>query len=139
MTIELTFGGFPPAFYSLLDQDAFVQEVATCLTESVLKKMEPRPKISLIRNLIHQPTLEAGLSRRTKGRTCSPGDDMSDLVALATLTSAVCRELLVSADKLKNENPAVAAAAAAAAAAAGASGGEGGGGGVRGLLRLLSC
>jgi hypothetical protein len=98
---------FIPALYTLLEKDEFVEEVAACLTEIVLKKMEPPAKCALICSVIHQPTLQSCLSRRSKsceqeeqahggGGGGGGADCMSDrgLVALATLTSAVSRELL---------------------------------------------
>lgn len=108
---------FVPALYSLLEKDEFVEEVAACLTEIVLKKMEPGAKCALICSVIHEPTLHACLSRRSKsceqqeqahgagGGSGGAADCVSDLglVALATLTSAVSRELLTSIEKLSSQ------------------------------------
>jgi hypothetical protein len=37
---------FVPAFYALLGREDMLVEAAGCLTEMVLKKMEPRNKVS---------------------------------------------------------------------------------------------
>jgi exportin-T len=57
---------FVPALYSLLEKDEFVEEVAACLTEIVLKKMEPAAKRALISSVIDLGTLQSSLERRSK-------------------------------------------------------------------------
>jgi len=94
---------FVTAFYSLLAKDGFVQEVSACLTEVVLKKMDPGPKAELISTVFHKPTIEACLTNRSRDRREAGEEGATAIAGLATLTSAACRELLTCSDKLSRQ------------------------------------
>eukprot|EP00960_Hanusia_phi_P061273 764794-Hanusia_phi.AAC.4 len=93
---------FVPAFYALLENDVFVEEAAMCLTEMVLKKMEPVQKIHHIHSLVNKPFIENALATRAT----EPNKNAAALVRLAHLTGSVCKELLVNSDKISSTSPA---------------------------------
>jgi len=100
---------FVPAFYALLGRDDMVVQAAGCLTEMVLKKMEPAPKVLLLSNLVNKGIVEETLrAQQQRGQVGSEG-----MAAMAALVAAVCKELLVAGEKLAGSGGAEEASASA--------------------------